>query len=479
MTGCPSCGHENGPSAKFCEECGTRLQVERETVTENRKVVTILFGDLVGFTRRSETLDPEDVRAFLLPYYDLVTSEVERHGGTVDKFLGDGVMAVFGAPVAHEDDPERAVRAALKVIERVPDLGLDLHVRIGINTGEVLVATESFRRGDAITGDAANTASRLQATAPLDGVVVGERTYSLTSHLFNYDALEPVHVKGKADALRIYRPTAPVARVGSEGPQTTPFVGRAFELETLTRLFDRSRATPSTEFVTIVAEPGLGKSRLVRELARHVESLPEHVTWRVGRCLPYGDGISFWALGEIVRAHAGILDSDGAAALSSKLDRVLTEPDPSLRSWMRDRLAPLVGLKTAGEPAQQEEVFGAWTRFLQGIAKERPTVLVVEDLHWADDALVSFLAQFAEQTSGLPLLVVTTTRPEIDERHPGWLGRSRRSTVLPLAALADRDVAVLVANVVADASPAIVATVLERAGGSPLYAEQLAAMLRE
>jgi class 3 adenylate cyclase len=479
MPACPSCEHETRLDAKFCDECGTPLLAERKPVDYERKVVTVFFCDLVGFTERSEILDPEDVRAFLLPYYDALTSEIERHGGTVDKFLGDGVMAVFGTPVAHEDDPERAVRTALRVLENVPNLGLDLHVRIGINTGEVLIATERFERGDAITGDAANTGSRLQAAAPVDGVIVGQRTYDVTSHLFGYEVLEPVRVKGKAHALPVFRPVAPISRIGTEGVETTPFVGRDFELETLTRLFERACTTPSTEFVTIVAEPGLGKSRLVRELARHVESAPELVVWRVGRCLPYGDGITFSALAEIIRSHAGILDDDDQAAASSKLDIVLTEPDPSIRAWMKDRLGPLVGLQTSAEPSQQEETFSAWRRFLEMVAKDRPTVIVVEDLHWADDALVSFLQHVAERTTGLPVLLITTARPEIDERHPGWLGRSRHSTVLPLAALNEHDIGLLIENVVADASPEFVAAVLERAGGSPLYAEQLSAMLRE
>ena len=479
MPACPSCEHENRLDAKFCDECGTPLVVDRNPVDNERKVVTVFFCDLVGFTERSEILDPEDVRAFLLPYYDAVTSEIQRHGGTVDKFLGDGVMAVFGAPVAHEDDPARAVHTALRALKRIPKLGLDLHVRIGINTGEVLIATGRFDRGDAITGDAANTASRLQAVAPVDGAIVGQRTYDATSHLFRYEVLEPVHVKGKASALPVFRPVASKSRIGVEGVETTPFVGRDFELETLTRLFERARTTPSTEFVTIVAEPGLGKSRLVRELAGHLESASELVVWQVGRCLPYGDGITFSALAEIIRSHAGILDDDDQAAASSKLDMVLTESDPSVRAWMRDRLGPLVGLQTSAEPSQQEETFSAWRRFLEMVAKDHPTVVVVEDLHWADDALVSFLQHVADRTTGLPLLLITTARPEIDERHPGWLGRSRHSTVLPLAALNEQDIGLLVENVVADASPEFVATVLERAGGSPLYAEQLSAMLRE
>ena len=480
MVACRSCGTENPAGQRFCGACATPL-AGTEPAREERKVVTVLFADLAGFTARSETLDPEDVRAFLLPYYDVLTSEITRHGGHVDRFLGDGVMALFGAPVGHEDDPERAVRAALRILERIPGLGLDLHVRLGVNTGPVLFAAGSGgERDDAVTGDAVNTAARLQALAPTDGVVVGEPTYRATAHLFAYETLPPTLVKGKAEPVAVFRVTAPLARPAGElHAETTPFVGRDLELSLLTALFERSRSTPSAEFVTVIAEPGMGKSRLVRELARHVDAVPELVTWRVGRCLSYGDGIGLWALGEIVKSHAGILDTDDQATLRDKLEAVLTEPDPAMRAWMADRLAPLVGLQTSTQPPVQEEAFTAWRRCLEQIAQAGPTVLVVEDLHWADDALVAFLSHFAEHTAGLPLLLVATARPELEERHPAWLSRTRRSTVLSLAALPNPAMASLVAGSLPGASPELLATILERASGSPLYAEQLAAMLRD
>ena len=482
MAACPACGSANPDGARFCNGCAAKLGTAATAAArEERKVVTVLFADLAGFTARSETLDPEDVRAFLLPYYELLTSEITRHGGLVDRFLGDGVMALFGAPTAHEDDPERAIRAAFRILERIPGLGLDLHVRLGINTGSVLFASGSGgERDDAVTGDAVNTAARLQALAPTDGVVVGEPTYRATSHLFAYEALPPTLVKGKAEPLGVWQALRALARPAGElHAEATPFVGRDLELALLVGLFERSRTTPSLELATIIAEPGLGKSRLVRELARHVEALPELVTWRVGRCLPYGDGISLWALGEIVKGHAGILDTDDQATLSAKLEAVLVEPDPSMRAWMKDRLAPLVGLETSTEPPAQEEAFTAWRRFLEQVAQGGPTVLVLEDLHWADDTLVAFLSHLVDHTAGLPLVLLTTARPELEERHPAWLSRTRRSTVLSLAALPDRAMTTLVGGSLPGASPALLATVLDRAGGSPLYAEQLAAMLRD
>ncbi len=236
---CSSCGTANPAGFRFCGACAAPLGGPAPS-REERKTVTILFADLAGFTSRSEALDPEDVRAFVVPYYDALSAEVTRHGGRVDRFLGDGIMALFGAPTAHEDDPERAVRAALRIVERVPALGLDLHVRIGINTGPVLFAAADGSRDDSVTGDAVNTAARLQAAAPVDGVVVGEATYRATSHLFRYAALDPIAAKGKAAPVRLWRPLAPISRPAGElRAETTPFVGRGFELETLIRLFER------------------------------------------------------------------------------------------------------------------------------------------------------------------------------------------------------------------------------------------------
>jgi class 3 adenylate cyclase/tetratricopeptide (TPR) repeat protein len=480
MTTCATCGHAVGAASRFCSECGSVLAGASAPVHEERRVPTVLFADLVGFTARAETLDPEDVRAFLHPYYALLEREITGHGGVVERHLGDGVMALFGAPAAHEDDPARAVRSALAILTRLPTLGLDLHARIGINTGPALFASSGPGREDAVTGDAVNTAARLQAAAPVDGVVVGEATYRATAHLFRWEELEPIAAKGKAGPVLAWRPIGVIARAAGElQAETTPFVGRAFELETLVRLFERSRSTPSLEVVTIVADPGIGKSRLVRELARYVDALPELVTWRVGRCLPYGDGISFWALGEIVKAHAGILETDDQVTLSAKLDAVLTEPDLHLRAWMKDRLGPLVGLQVSSEPPKQEEAFTAWRRFLEAIARAGPTVLIVEDLHWADDAMVAFLGHLLANTAGLPILLVVTARPEVEERHPTWLDRAGRSTVLSLDALGDRDMTVLVDATLPGASAELLAAVLERAAGSPLYAEQLAAMFRD
>jgi len=487
MAGCPDCATQNPAGARFCNGCGARLGTagSAPAAHEERKIVTVLFADLVGFTARAETLDPEDILALVRPFHELLRTETERFGGTLARIVGDAGMVIFGYPTAHEDDPERAVRAGLAILAGLERLdaerpGLDLHARIGINTAEAVVTYGStLEDADDLMGDGVNTAARLQAAAPVDGVVVGEATYRATGHLFRYAALPPVAAKGKAEPVALWRAIAAVARLEQDRDEATPFVGRDVERSLLIGLFERSRTTPSVEIVTIVADPGLGKSRLVRELAHHVEGLPDPVTWRTGRCLPYGDGIGLWALGEIVKSHAGIFDTDDQATLAAKLDAALVEPDPSMRGWMADRLAPLVGLETATEPPAQEEAFTAWRRFLEQVAQSGPTVFVIEDLHWADDTLVGFLQHVAEHTAGLPLLLLTTARPELAERHRAWLARARRATVLSLAALPDTAMKALVAGSLPGASPGLIETVLARAGGSPLYAEQLAAMLRD
>jgi class 3 adenylate cyclase len=407
MTTCPSCGEENPERAKFCLECGAALEQARRAVAEERKIVTVLFCDLVGFTARSDAADPEDVRARLRPYHARLRSEIERFGGTVEKFIGDAVMAVFGAPVAHEDDPERAVRAGLRILAAIADLneqepGLELQVRIGVNTGEAVIALGARpEQGEGIaTGDVVNTAARLQATAPVGALVIGEATYRQTREIFVYEPLDPVEVKGKEEPLVRHRVLSARARFGEDLTRApgTPLVGREHDLAVLQATYGKAVRESSVQLVTVVGEPGLGKSRLVAELFAFVDSQPEIVSWRQGRCLPYGEGISFWALGEIVKAQTGILESDSPEQASTKLEAGLPAEEED-REWLKARLGPLIGID-AGVAAAREESFTAWRRFLEAIATPRPGVFVFEDLHWAEEPLLAFSSMSSSGPKG-------------------------------------------------------------------------------
>jgi class 3 adenylate cyclase/tetratricopeptide (TPR) repeat protein len=484
MPRCAICGQDNPGGFRFCGACGAPLAAPPRAPAEERRLVTVLFCDLVGFTARSDQADPEDVGALLRPYHTRLRTEIERLGGTLDKFIGDGVMAVFGAPVAHEDDPERAVRCALGMLAASAEL--QLTVRIGITTGEALVRPGVARQTEGVVGDVVNTASRLQGVAPAGGVVVGEATFRATSRLFDYQELGPVPVKGKADPVPVWRLLAARSRTGIEAIRRagTPFVGRKAELDLLEGLFERTLADRTVRLVTVVGEPGVGKSRFVSELATSVDDRPKLVTWRQGRCLPYGDGITFWALGEIVKAQAGILDSDPPAEVTGKLRAALDTllPDPPEREWLRARLAPLLGI--AGPDAvkaERDELFAAWRRFVEAMASDHPLVLVVEDLHWADPAMLEFLQHLVERSADLPLLIVATARPELLERHPGWGDGTPAATRIPLGALTDLEVARLVASLVGRAVLpfGVQALLLERAGGNPLYAEEFARLLAD
>ncbi|HXY85384.1 MAG TPA: adenylate/guanylate cyclase domain-containing protein, partial [Gaiellaceae bacterium] len=281
MALCPSCGTTNPEGAKFCNGCAASLDgVAPTPALEERKVVSVLFCDLVGFTAASEQADPEDVRARIRPYHARLREEIERYGGTVEKFVGDAVMAVFGAPVAHEDDAERAVRAALMILEAIKELNdadprLSLQVRVGINTGEAVVALGARPElGEGIvTGDVVNTASRLQTAGPVDAVVVSEQTYRQTELVFEYELLEPVALKGKSGPIHLYRAVEARARFGADLIRTreTPFVGREVEKTLLQGLFDRCVRDSAIELVTLVGEPGVGKSRLCAELFRYID----------------------------------------------------------------------------------------------------------------------------------------------------------------------------------------------------------------
>ena len=495
MAHCWTCGHENPDGARFCMNCGSPLEGEKPQGREERKVVTVFFADLVGFTGRAEQLDPEDVRAMLSPYYARLRSEIERFGGTVEKFIGDAVMAIFGAPVAHEDDPERAVRAALAARDAVQELNeanpsLDLHVRIAVNTGEAVVAIDANPSGGEgmVAGDVVNTASRLQTAAPVDGILVGETTYRATERVVEYRECEPVQAKGKADPLPVWEALGARARYGVDVFQRggAELVGRGEELDWLTDGLARTLRERRTQLVTLVGVPGIGKSRLVWELAQAVDADPDLIVyWRQGRSLPYGEGVAFWAVGEMVKAQAGILETDSAEAAETKLHEMVADliPDAESAAWIEGHLRPLVGITGEADPGgdRRDEAFAAWRRFFEALAEHRPLVLVFEDLHWADDILLDFVDHLVDWVNEAPLLVIGTARPELLERRPGWGGGKSNAATVSLAPLSEEETARLFASLLGQSvMPAeLQAPLLARAGGNPLYAEEYARMVSE
>jgi class 3 adenylate cyclase/tetratricopeptide (TPR) repeat protein len=486
MPVCSNCGEENPDRARFCLTCGTPLMEAPRAERRERRVVSVLFADLAGFTSRSESLDVEDVEGFLAPYLAVLQSEVERTGGEVVKFTGDGVMAIFGAATAHEDDPERAVRSALGICERVTEAGdSDSQVRVGVTSGEALVSHDPAGGVDAV-GDVVNTAARLESAAPLGGVLVDEWTYRATDRAIRYDPAEAVDAKGKSEPVEAWvavgaRSIVPEqARVGG-----LPLVGRDAEADVLRGALDRARGEPSTQLVSVIGEPGIGKTRLVEELLGHVEEIPELITWRRGRSLSYGEGVAFWALGEMVKAQAGILESDAADMAVAKLGEAVEMVilDQRDRAWVSRHLRPLVGVESTDSSGEhgQLEAFAAWRRFFEALAEDGPTVLVFEDIHWADDALLDFIDLLADRAGAVPLLLVCTARPELLERRPSWGGGKPNASTLSLTPLSDEDTARLVAALLDQGLlPAEVQqALLERSEGNPLYAQEYVRMLQD
>ncbi len=486
MTACPRCGRENRHGAVFCDVCGTRL-VPVGMTREERKIVTVLYADLVGFTARSEQLDPEDVRDVQDAYWQYVRLEIERHGGTVEKFVGDAVVALFGAPQAHEDDPERAVRAALWIRDWARDED-GLEVRIGITTGEALVrlGAQPLAGEGMASGDVMNTASRVEAAAPPNAILVGEATYRATRQVIEYREAEPLRVKGKTAPILVWEAVEARSRFGADIAHHAgaPLVGRERELDALADALARVREGSSPQLVTLVGVPGIGKSRLVYELMQRVRSDPSAlITWRQGRSLPYGDGVSAWALGEIVKSHAGILETDSDEETEAKLRRVVRElVDDEEAGWVEAHLRPLVGLAPDDEDAamqHREEAFAAWRRFFEELASRRPLVLVFEDLHWADDVLLDFLDHLVEWASAVPLLVVATARQELLERRPGWGGGKLNAATLTLPPLDKAKTSELLTSLLGDTAGDVDAELVARTGGNPLYADQYARMLSD
>jgi class 3 adenylate cyclase len=483
MPVCPSCGQENPEIARFCLACGSALASEAAPAREERKVVTVLFCDLVGSTARAEGADPEDVRALLSAYHERVRRELERFGGTVEKFIGDAVMALFGAPVAHEDDPERAVRAALAIRDWATEEG-DLQVRIGITTGEALVSLAARpEAGEGMaSGDVVNTAARLQSGAAVNGILVDTSTERATERTIEYRPAEAVQAKGKAEPIRSWEAVRARARVEVERLGGAALVGRERELTLLRETLARVKGEREPQLVTLVGVPGIGKSRLVFELFQELEASPELVYWRHGRSLPYGDGVTFWALAEMVKAQAGILVSDTPRHAQEKLRRAVEAviADAADAGWVERHLRPLAGVEVeSGAGDQRSEAFAAWRRFLESLAEQRPLVLIFEDLHWADEVLLDFIVDLVDWSSGVPILVLCTARPELLTRRAAWGGGKVNSATLLLSPLSSDETARLVHRLLGrSALPAdLQARVIERAAGNPLYTEEFVRML--
>jgi DNA-binding SARP family transcriptional activator/tetratricopeptide (TPR) repeat protein len=464
------------------------VAAEARIPREERKVVTVLFADLVDFTATAERLDPEDVRAFLTPYYAHIRSELERFGGRVEKFIGDAVIALFGAALAHEDDPERAVRAALALRKWVADQGGPQQVRIGIETGEAHVTLDAraSQAEPVAVGEVVNTAARLQAAAPINGVLVGPRTFRATRHAVEYRGLQPIAAKGTSQPLRLWEAVRSLAQPGVDPARhRSPFVGRERDLAALRDRLAWAASDRSPQLVTILGVPGIGKTRLLSELQQAAARADEPVTWRQGRSLPYGDGVSFWALGEMVKGEAEILESDPAEnalrKLANAVERVVDDPVEAQR--VTTSLSVLVGLG-AGETADgggRAETFAAWRGFIEALADARPLVLVFEDLHWADEGLLDFVDELVDRVSRVRLLVLVTARPELLRRRSGWGGGKPNAVTISLPPLSDSETAHLVAALLGQSVAQAEAqeTLLARVGGNPLYAEQFCRMMLE
>ncbi|MGH2555608.1 MAG: AAA family ATPase [Actinomycetota bacterium] len=482
---CQRCGTENPDVAKFCMACAAPLA--EHVGAEERKLVSVLFVDLVGFTARSDRADPEDVRATLRPYHARVKEEVERFGGTVEKFVGDGVLAVFGAPVAHGDDAERAVRAALRVTEAIQDLNrihpdLDLAVRAAVNTGEAMVSLGArLQEGESmVAGDVINTASRLQQEAPVGGVVVGETTYRATRQSVEFEPLRPVSVKGKAEPVPLWmaKSVRGEFRGDVEPSEATPLIGRVTELGHLRRLWEQTAADRRPHLVTLIGPPGIGKSRLLWEFTKSVDGSGQVLT---GRCRPYGETTGFGAFGQQLQQVAGIFATDPASIARDKLRARVAMLLPSEDApEVSTRLEVLLGLPGQESPDKQLLFYSA-RRFVEALAMERPVVLAFEDIHWADPALLELLESLAGRTREVPLLMVTLARPELLDLRPTWGGGLTSYTAILVEPLSDddaRDLAMLHlsnSEVAADAVDRLART----AGGNPLFLEELAASLAE
>ena len=473
MLRCPNCGQENPDVARFCFACGQELQAPASAGRDERRVVSVVFVDLVGFTARSEVLDPEDVRAFLAPYHEFVRQELESFGGVVEKFIGDAIVAVFGAPTAYGDDAERAVRAALAVRDGAHTLGeLDAQVRMAVNTGDALVSLGARPElGEAmVAGDVVNTASRLQSAAPVNGVIVGRETYATTRDAIEYEPAEPVQAKGKAEPVEAWIAVRPLHAAG-ERRHSGDLVGRARELDVLRGIWERVSADSVPHLVTVLGPAGIGKTRLGQEFEENVEQLGGRTVR--GRSLPYRESSAYFAFAAQVKQLCGIFESDSSEVGLRKLRESI--PDQTVAG----HLAILLGLDSEGSVDDREELFFSVRVFIESVARDQPTVLAFEDIHWADRGLLDLIELLAARLRDLPVLLLTLARPELLDSRPSWGGGLPAYTALPLSALSLAEAEQLVQLRLGQLRTDAVERLADTAGGNPLFIEQLAATMSE
>ncbi|MFI5255042.1 MAG: AAA family ATPase [Candidatus Limnocylindrales bacterium] len=495
---CPACSASNPPGRKFCGDCGTSLVASGSAAAPlsevaappapaptpapvaERRLVSVLFADLVGFTALSEGRDPEETRDLLSRYFALAREVIARYGGTVEKFIGDAVMAVWGAPVAQEDDAELAVRAGLELVDAVQTLGPAIQARAGVLTGEAAVTLGATNQG-MVAGDLVNTASRLQSVAAPGTVLVGEATQRAADRAIDFEPAGPQALKGKAAPVPAFRALRVVAQRGGRGRSDLPeppFVGRDEELRLLKDTLAVVGRDRRPRLVSVTGPGGIGKSRLAWELEKYVDGVAETIYWHHGRSPASGEGISFWALGEMVRRRARLAETDDEATTRERIAAAVAEyvPGDDDRRWIEPALLTLLGLEPA-PPGGRDVLFAAWRTFFERIALKGTTVLVFEDLQWADDGLLDFIGHLLEWSKGAPLLVVTLARPELFDRRPDWGVGTRNFTGVALEPLPDASMRALILGLVPGLPERAVRAIVGRADGVPLYAVEMVRML--
>jgi len=487
---CPSCDTANPAGQRFCGNCGTALTEEASAgsaapVSEERRIVSVLFVDLVGFTSLSEDRDPEDVRALITQYFDLAREVIARFGGTVDKFIGDAVMAWWGATASQEDDAERAVRAALELVDRVSSLGErvgipDLAARAGVMTGEASVGPGGNEMG-LLLGDLVNSASRVQALAEPGTVLVGATTAGVIAGAIDLVDAGTHVVKGKEEPIVASRAVRTAGERGGRGRADIlepPFVGRVSEVRLLKDMLHAVGTDHRARLVSLVGQAGVGKSRLVWEFRKYTDGLAETVYWHEGRSPSYGDAIALWALAEMIRHRAQIQETDDDDTTARLLEEAMVEhvTDESEQAWIRERLAGLLGV---GESAGQErpELFAAARAFFERLSEKGTVVLVFEDLQWADPSLLEFIEELPDWSQNYPILVVTMTRPDLLERRPDWGSGRRGFTSLYVGPLTDDEMVELIEGTVPGIPESLTSRIVEAAAGVPLFAVEMIRML--